>query len=89
MSSPINIKLDYCPHPRETIIESLNVMGISPFEFSIAANMPLNDVSDLLSGISSINEDIAAKLEKVIGTPSQFWLNLEQNYQNFIKDVAQ
>ena len=46
-----------------------------------------NSINELISGQMLLSVDIATKLEKVLGMPAQFWLNLETIYREKIERI--
>ena len=68
--------------PGYTIKEQLKDRNINLNDFIVKMNMPKEDVELLIEGNIKLTNDLASKLELVLGLPKQFWINLENNYRN-------
>ena len=73
--------------PGYTIEEQLNENGLTQKEFAKLMELSDNSVNALISGQMLLSVDIATKLEKVLGMPTQFWLNLETIYREKIERI--
>ncbi|MBX0312006.1 MAG: HigA family addiction module antidote protein [Sulfurihydrogenibium sp.] len=74
------LKIRYAVHPGITLKEKLEEMGMSPEEFAIKIDLPVEVVLSILNEKSPITSNIAIKLEKVLGIPASFWINKQINY---------
>lgn len=68
--------------PGYTIKEQLKDRNINLNDFIAKMNMSKKDVELLIEGKIILTNDLASKLELVLGIPKQFWINLENNYRN-------
>ena len=68
--------------PGYTIKEQLKDRNINLNDFIAKMNMSKEDVELLIEGKVILTNDLAYKLELVLGLPKQFWINLENNYRN-------
>lgn len=68
--------------PGYTIKEQLEDRNINLNDFIVKMNMSKEDVKLLIEGKIILTNDLASKLELVLGLPKQFWINLENNYRN-------
>ena len=68
--------------PGYTIKEQLEDRNINLNDFIAKMNMSKEDVELLIEGNIKLTNDLASKLELVLGIPKQFWINLENNYRN-------
>lgn len=73
--------------PGYTIEEQLNENQLTQKEFAKLMELSENSVNALISGQMLLSVDIATKLEKVLGIPAQFWLNLEAIYRKKIEQI--
>ena len=73
--------------PGYTIEEQLNENGLTQKEFAKLMELSDNSINALISGQMLLSIDIATKLEKVLGIPAQFWLNLEAIYRKKIERI--
>lgn len=72
--------------PGETLKEAMDVRGICKEELAKNMNISETYLDKILSGESKLTDEIAVKLEAVIGIPAYFWRNLETNYRNCIEN---
>ena len=54
-------------------------------DLSKQTGLPLEEVKRLLSNKESVTIEIAKRLSMVFGNSCDFWLNLQENYNNFYK----
>jgi HTH-type transcriptional regulator / antitoxin HigA len=78
---------EYCiaVPPGETIKEQLEERNMSMEEFIRSMGESEKFIAELLEGDVALTESVAAKLESVLGIPSQFWNNLEGIYRADLK----
>lgn len=67
--------------PGATIREQLDDRGMTQKEFAARMDMSEKHISKLINGEVRLTPDVALRLERVLGIPSQFWNNLESIYQ--------
>ena len=70
-------------HPGETLAEKLEEMGMNSKEFAICTGKPEKTINAVLDGKSAITPDLAVQFENVTQIPAHFWLNSQQNYDEF------
>ena len=70
--------------PGETIAELLEERGITQSDFAQLLGRTEKNVSQLINGKAPIGHDLAIDLERVLGTPSSFWNNLESTYRDLL-----
>jgi len=73
--------------PGETILETIENLGISQTELGERLGKNKAKTSDLINGKTSITNETARKLEMVLGISASFWLNLEKEYQEEILEI--
>ena len=81
MATNEDFEPDYAIPPGETILESLEALGISREEFSARMSMSTAQTDDLIAGKKELTDEIARHLEAVLDVPAILWLNLEQSYR--------
>lgn len=59
-------------HPGETLLETIELLGISEVDETI---------DGVIKGEKIIDLEIALKLERMTNVPARFWLNRERNYR--------
>jgi len=72
--------------PGETIADLIEERGWSQTDLAKHLGYTLKQVSLLIDGKASITEEIALKLENVLGSTAGFWLRMEARYR---ADLAQ
>ena len=70
--------------PGDTLAEIIEELGITQAELARRMGRPLNPVNEMILGVKEITEDTALELERVLGTPAQFWLAREAKYREFL-----
>ena len=74
-------------HPTEIIKDEIKARGISQKELAFRMGMETSNLSKLLKG-ENITPAVAAQLEVALDIPSEFWLNLQSQYEIDSKNVA-
>ncbi|MDZ4288859.1 MAG: HigA family addiction module antitoxin [Prosthecobacter sp.] len=68
-------------HPGEILLhEFLEPAGISQYRLAQATGLPSSRISDLVKGRRGITPDSAIRLGKALGMATEFWLNLQHDY---------
>lgn len=67
--------------PGATIKEQLTSRGMKQNEFAMRMDMSEKHISNLINGKVALTEDVARKLELVLGLPARFWNNLESIFR--------
>ncbi len=73
--------------PGTTIEEQLEIYGMTKQEFTEKMDMPGHFIDDLIDGNVSLTNEIASKLEKVLGGSADFWSRLESAYREDLAKV--
>lgn len=81
------LSLDLVIHPGETIKELLEEKNMTQEELAIRCGYSAKHVSEVLSGKKSVSSKFANALEYVFGIPTQFWINLQGNYDKEIIEI--
>jgi len=72
---------DYAVSPGEVLDNELEIRGMSRAELSKRTGLTTKHLISLLNARSSITPETAIKLERALGMPAEYWLNLECIYQ--------
>lgn len=72
---------DYAVPPGETLLETLEALGMSTEDLSVLTGLAITTISDLISGAEPISEDIAERLEQATRVPARLWMNLQRGYE--------
>lgn len=74
--------------PGDTLLETIEHLGISPAELAEKLCRPLVFVNEIIKGKASITEEVAQELEKLLGISTSFWLERERRYQLELSKLA-
>ena len=72
---------DYAVAPGEVLALELEARGMTQNELSVRTGLTPKHLISIAKGQSSITSDTAVKLERALGMPAQYWLNLEMLFQ--------
>lgn len=72
---------DYAITPGEVLDYELEARDMTQQELVRRTGVTSKHINELLSSKAPISPAMAIKLERAIGMPAQYWLNLEANYQ--------
>jgi HTH-type transcriptional regulator/antitoxin HigA len=75
---------DYTVSPGETLLETLETIGMSQAELARHMGCSMNLVDGIIQGKAAITPEIALQLERVLYIPVSFWLNAERRYREFL-----
>jgi len=73
--------------PGATIKEQLNTRGMTQKEFAKRMDMSEKHISHLVNGEVRLSQDVAQRLESVLGLPAEFWNNLESRFREKLARV--
>jgi len=71
-------------HPGETLEELLETTGMSQIDLAKRTGLTPKTINEIVKGKSSISPETALKLAAVFGTSTEFWNNLERQYQETV-----
>lgn len=72
--------------PGETILELMEIHHVNQNDFINRMNISSHDFDNLIHGITKIDSLLANKLQLVLGSPAQFWLNLQNIFDRDSKE---
>ncbi|TMC24004.1 MAG: HigA family addiction module antidote protein [Chloroflexi bacterium] len=72
---------DFVSSPGETLLETLETIGMSQAELAKRMGHPVKTIHEILYKKSAITAEIAVQLEQVLHIPASFWLRREQQYR--------
>lgn len=72
---------DWASPPGDSILDLVEERGWTQAEFAERLGYTEKHVSLLINGKVSLSMDAALRLERVLGSTADFWLDLETNYQ--------
>lgn len=70
--------------PGETLLDLLEEWSMTQSELANRLGRSLKSVNEIIKGKASITPETALLLERVFGTPAQFWNTREQKYQEHL-----
>jgi addiction module HigA family antidote len=68
-------------HPGEILKDEMENIEMTASALATAIRVPVNRISQILSGKRNISVDTALRLGKLFSTGPQFWLNLQMAYE--------
>jgi len=72
---------DWVSPPGETILDIAEERGWTQAELALRLGYTEKHVSQLINGKAQLSVDAALRLERVLGSTADFWLNREANFQ--------
>lgn len=77
----IKDELELLSPPWDTILETLQVIGMSQPQLANILGIGTKRLEGIISGEVPIDLDIANRLEATLSIPAQFWMNRDRNYR--------
>jgi HTH-type transcriptional regulator/antitoxin HigA len=74
-------------HPGTTLSEILSEKKMGAKEFAVRTGKPEKTISDVLNGKSRITSEMAILFEQVLKIPSHFWVNRQNNYDEYLARI--
>ncbi len=72
---------DYSSPPGETLLETIEVLGITQADLSERTGYPKKTINEIIKGKAPITPQMAIELERVLDVPASFWNNRERQYR--------
>lgn len=83
----MNEELELLSRPGDTLLETIDYMGISRELLAQKMGKPVMVIDEIIDGKAVIDFDKAYHLEKALGISSDFWLNREKNYRKKLTEA--
>lgn len=80
---------DYVSSPGETLLETLDTIGMSQAELAKRMGRPVKTINEIIQKKAAITAETALQLEQVLHIPASFWLNREQQYRESLARLAE
>ncbi len=80
---------DYAIAPGETLIETIESLGMSQKDLAKRTGRPLKTINEIIKGKTAITPETALQFERVLGVPAEFWNNLEKNYRQDLARIKE
>ncbi|MDJ0737491.1 MAG: HigA family addiction module antitoxin [Nostocaceae cyanobacterium] len=69
-------------HPGEILLKDfLEPMGITQRQLADALHVPYQRINEIINQKRDVTPSTAVRLSKFFGNSSEFWLNLQQNWE--------
>lgn len=75
---------DWASPPGDTIIDLLQERGWNQIELSKRLGFSTKQLNRLIKGEVPISDEAALRLERVLGSTANFWLNREARYREHL-----
>ncbi len=75
-------KPDYAVLPGDSLAEVLESFSMTQAGLANRMGRPLKTINEIIKGKAAITAATALQLERVLGAPASFWINLERNYRD-------
>ncbi len=80
---------DYVSSPGETLLETLETIGMSQAELAKRMGRPVKTINEIIQKKAAITAETALQLEQVLHVPASFWLRREQQYRESLARLAE
>ena len=70
--------------PGATLLDLLEERGMAQAELAKRTGRPLKTINEIIKGKAAITSETAIQLERVLGTPAEFWNQREANYRAYL-----
>ena len=77
---------DYVSPPGETLLETLDAIGMSQAELAERTGHSKKMVNEIIKGKAAITAETALQLERVLGIPAAFWNNRDRQYREALAE---
>lgn len=73
--------------PGDTLMKVLESKCISANTFAVMTGLPIGRITSILSGDCAITEDDAYAFERALDVTSIYWLGIQQEYEDKLKEL--
>lgn len=77
---PTRLVSNLAIHPGELLGEEIEFIGITQPELAERMGVSVHVVSEIIQGKRDITNEVAVKLEEVLGSPAHIWVNSQARY---------
>lgn len=74
------LRTDVLLHPGEVLEMEIMARGLTKSKFAMNIKMYPSHFSDILKGKRNMTEEIALKIESILGISAEFWMRLQVEY---------
>lgn len=68
-------------HPGELILDELKERGLTQKQLAVETGFKPSVVSETIHGKRPVSVRMAGALERVLGIPAEYWLNMQSQYE--------
>src|SRR5438045_9727736 len=79
---------NYVSPPGETLLETLETIGMSQAELAKRMGCPVETINEIIEKNAAITTETALQLEQVLHIQTSFWLNREKHYIAALPSLA-
>ena len=77
-------------HPGEMLLEEfLKPLGLTQRELADSIHVPYQRINEVINGKRGMTPGTALRLEKFLGMPASFWLNLQLRWDLYFAQQAE
>lgn len=77
---PTRLVSNLAIHPGEFLEEEIEFIGMTQLEFAERMGVSVHVVSEIIQGKRDVTDEVAVKLEEVLGSPAHMWMNSQARY---------
>lgn len=88
-TNTLSFQPDFAIHPGETLVETIEELGMSQAELAQRMGRPLQMISEIIQGKKAITAETALQLERATGVPANFWNSSQRNYEATLARLAE
>ena len=77
---PARLVSNLAIHPGELLEEEIEFIGMTQSELAERMGVSVHVVSEVIQGKRDITDEVAVKLEKVLGSLAHIWVNSQSRY---------
>lgn len=86
MKTAWSAKMPFLIHPGETVSDLLEDRGMTRSELAEISGVPEAYLNDVINGKAGITDALASGLDRAFGAPKSFWVNLQANYDEEVRN---
>lgn len=77
---PTRLISNLAVHPGEFLEEEIDFIGMTQSELAERMGVSVRVVSEVIQGKRDITDEVAVKLEEILGSPAHMWVNSQARY---------
>ena len=89
LAQPEPFSPDWVSPPGETIVDLIEEKDWTQAELAQRLGYTTKHLNQLIKGKAALTEDAALRLERVLGSTANFWLNREVKYREHLARIEQ